>query len=134
MQRRRLFTCAVLCGAIAAPAAAWDIPDKFRDETDGQLDLSNYLLRHRGVLPIPVIVTEPAVGYGGGLALAYFSQSFDERAEASRAKGARIVPPDIALGFGMKTENGTWAGGAGYLGFWDEDRWRYMGAVGKANL
>jgi len=81
-----------------------------------------------------MVITEPAVGYGAGLALAYFSQSFEERANASRAAGEPIVPPDIAVGAGGKTENGTWALGAGYLGFWDHDRWRYSGAIGKAEL
>jgi hypothetical protein len=79
-------------------------------------------------------VTEPAVGYGGGLALAYFSQSFAERAEASRARGEPVQPPDIAIGMALGTENGTKAAGAAYFGFWDADRWRYLGAVGTAEL
>lgn len=126
---------AALAAAIAAcalPAAA--LPEKFLDEDDGQLDLSNYLLRLHGALPIPVIVTEPAVGYGGGLALAYFSQSFEEQARISRERGERVEPPDISILAGLKTENGTWAGGAAYAGFWDQDRWRYVGGLGKVQL
>jgi len=119
---------------VAVPLAHGEILEAFRDAEDGQLDMSDYLLRHRGVLPVPLIVTEPAIGYGGGVALAYFSQSFEERAEQSRARGERVAPPDIAVGLGIGTENGTWAGGAGYLGFWDQDRYRYMGAAGKAQL
>ena len=121
--------------AIAASTAAHGgLFDKFVDADDGRFDLSDYLLRHRGVLPIPLIVTEPAVGYGGGLALAYFSQSFEERAEESRRAGKPIQPPDIALGAGIATENGTWLAGAGYMGFWDSDRLRYLGAVGATEL
>ena len=45
-----------------------------------------------------------------------------------------MIPPDIAVGLGLKTENGTWALGAGYMGFWDHDRWRYIGGIGKAEL
>jgi len=101
------------CLACVLPAHA--LPEKFIDEQDGQLDLSNYLLRHRGVLPVPIIITEPAVGYGFGMAAVYFSQSFEERAEASRAAGEPVIPPDIAVGAGMKTENGTWALGARWL-------------------
>lgn len=118
--------------ACALPAAA--LPEKFVDAEDGQLDLSDYLLRYRGALPIPIIVTEPAVGYGGGLALAYFSQSFEEQARISRERGERVEPPDISILAGLKTENGTWAGGAAYAGFWDQDRWRYVGGVGKVQL
>ena len=122
----------LLALACALPAQA--VPEKFQDDEDGAFDLSNYLLRHRGVLPVPMVITEPAVGYGVGVALAYFSQSFADRAEASRAAGEPIIPPDIAVGAGAKTENGTWMLGAGYLGFWDHDRWRYTGALGKAEL
>ena len=38
---------------------------RFFDPQDGQLDLSYFLEDPRGFLPIPIIVTEPAVGYGG---------------------------------------------------------------------
>ena len=126
------FAALALAAAWAGPAFA--LPEMLRDPEDGQLDLSDYLLKHRGVLPIPILVTEPAVGYGGGLALAYFSQSFEERATASRAAGDPVVPPDISIGMGVKTENGTWAVGAAHMGFWDHDRWRYMGGIGKAEL
>ena len=118
---------------LAMPASAADA-SRFRDADDGALDLGDYLLRHRGVLPVPIIVTEPAVGYGGGVALAYFSQSFEESARASRERGEAVVPPDISIGVGLKTENGTWGGGAGHMGFWDQDRWRYLGFAGKAQL
>lgn len=117
-----------------AGAARADLPEKFRDPEDGSVDLSNYLLRHSGVLPVPIIVTEPAVGYGGGLALAYFSQSFEQRAEEARARGEAVTPPNITVGVGLKTENGTWAGGLGHMGFYDHDRWRYLGGLGKAEL
>ncbi|HYJ40391.1 MAG TPA: hypothetical protein VEW08_06350, partial [Steroidobacteraceae bacterium] len=41
---------------------------KFRDPDDGQIDLSRFLATPRRFMPIPLVVTEPAVGYGGGLA------------------------------------------------------------------
>ena len=127
-----LIAGALLCAQ--APSAAADWFDRFRDSNDGKFDLSDYLLRHRGVLPIPMVITEPAVGYGGGVALAYFSQSFEERAEASRARGEPVVPPDISLAAVLGTENGTWGAAAGHMGFWDGDRWRYVGAVATAEM
>src|SRR3954471_22081661 len=111
--------------AISLPCIA--VPEKFRDDDDGSFDMSDYLLRHRGVLPVPLVITEPAVGYGAGVALAYFSQSYEQRAEASRARGRGVTRPDITVGAAFKTENGTWAAGLGHMGFWDEDRWRYLG-------
>ena len=38
------------------------------DPRVGQFDLSYFLENPRGFLPIPTVVTEPAVGYGGGSA------------------------------------------------------------------
>jgi hypothetical protein len=35
---------------------------------------------------------------------------------------------------GLRTENGTWAAGAGHMGFYDHDRWRYLGFIGRAEL
>jgi hypothetical protein len=35
-------------------------------------DMSHYLLKQKGFLPIPIVVTEPAIGYGGGLAGIWF--------------------------------------------------------------
>ena len=135
MRRARPLALCVLVAAasLALPPARAEI-QRLRDADDGALDLSDYLLRHRGVLPVPIIVTEPAVGYGGGLAAVYFSQSFEERAEASRQRGEAVIPPDVSLLAGFKTENGTWGAAAGHMGFWDEGRWRYLGAVGKAEL
>lgn len=53
--------------------------DKFIDPKDGEFDASDWLLHQRGFLPVPIIVTEPAVGYGGGAALLFFHQSMDEK-------------------------------------------------------
>lgn len=38
------------------------------DVEDGMLDMSQYLAENRyGFLPVPLAITEPAIGYGGGL-------------------------------------------------------------------
>jgi hypothetical protein len=52
----------------------------------------------------------------------------------SRERGERVEPPDISVLAGLKTENGTWAGGGAYAGFWDGDRWRYIGGIGRTQL
>lgn len=129
--RLRVLAAAVLAASTAAHGGWFD---RFVDPTDGSFDLSDYLLRHRGVLPVPMVITEPAIGYGGGLALAYFSQSFEERAEESKRLGKPVTPPDISIAAGIATENGTWVAGAAHMGFWDEDRLRYVGGVGAAEL
>ncbi|HEY9115247.1 MAG TPA: hypothetical protein VIN10_11155, partial [Bacteroidales bacterium] len=42
-----------------------------RDSITGAIDISDLIYNARGFMPIPMIVTEPAVGYGGGLAILY---------------------------------------------------------------
>lgn len=53
--------------------AGW-LDENMIDPEDGKLDVSNYLASANGFLPVPIIITEPAVGYGLGAAIAYFHQ------------------------------------------------------------
>lgn len=105
----------------------------FFDPEDGMLDLSDFLLHHKGALPVPAIITEPAVGYGLGLGLAFFSESMAEAAQHARESGKGPAPPNITAIGGAYTENGTWAAGAAHFHTWGGDRIRYLGAVGKVN-
>ncbi|MBV8156899.1 MAG: BamA/TamA family outer membrane protein, partial [Dyella sp.] len=108
----------------------------FFDPEDGMLDMSDFLLNHKGALPVPTVITEPAVGYGFGLGLLFFSESMAEAAAEARASGKGPAPPNITAVGGAYTENGTWAAGAAHFHTWDGDRIRYLGAIGKvdANL
>jgi len=106
-----------------------------RDPQDGQLDMSEWLLNHRGALVVPIVITEPALGYGGGLALAFFQRPAGAAATRTTADGqTRFIAPNIYGAMAMKTANGSHAYGAGALLHFDEDRWRYKGAVGKASF
>src|SRR5687767_8674310 len=79
---------------------------KFRDPDDGQIDLSRFLATPRNFLPVPLIVTEPAVGYGGGLAGMFLRPRKDAGSEG-------FARPNISIVGGIATENGTWAAFAG---------------------
>ena len=105
----------------------------FFDPEDGMLDLSDFLLHHKGALPVPAIITEPAIGYGLGLGLAFFSESMAEAAQHARESGKGPAPPNITAIGGAYTENGTWAAGAAHFHTWGGDRIRYLVAVGKVN-
>ena len=59
---------AAVASDASQPDAKREGSARFFDPEDGQLDLSYFLENPRGFLPIPIIVTEPAVGYGGGVA------------------------------------------------------------------
>jgi hypothetical protein len=100
-------------------------------EESGALDLGNVLANH-GALPVPTVITEPAVGYGLGLALLFFSAPKTDATSDSEEKTE--APPNITGAGGFAT--GTHSYGYGLMHFhtWDDDRIRYFGAVGKVNL
>ena len=123
----------VLLAVTPARAACQKPGGLFRDPEDGRMDVSDWLLTKKGVLPIPILVTEPAVGYGGGLALAFFSQSL---AEGARANGGntQYSPPLIAAAAGIYTSDGSYAGGLALFYPFRQDQFRYLGALGGASL
>jgi hypothetical protein len=126
-----LWVIALLNVGTAAAAEQWT--DVFVDQEDGAFDASEWLLDKKGFLPVPFVITEPAVGYGGGLGLVFFRESIREKAEAGK-KGGYVTPPDIFGGAIAATENGTRAGAVGGLFTFQEDRWRYRGGVGSAHV
>jgi len=103
--------------------------ERMTDPQDGQFDLSYFLAHPRGFLPVPIIVTEPAVGYGGGLALMFLRP----RREASDEGWVR---PDMSAVGGLATVNGTWGGFAGDSSYWLGGRLHTTagGGTGRANL
>ena len=83
------------------------------DPEDGMLDMGQYLQDNPyGFLPVPVVITEPAVGYGGG----------------------RYTPPAISAFGGGGTQNGTWFVGGGHRHTWQDDHIRYLVAAGYADV
>lgn len=93
------------------------------DPQDGKLDMSDYLASAHGFLPIPIVITEPAIGYGLGLAVAYFHKP----TKVDPALHEKMAPPSVTVGFGAKTENGTYMLAAAHRGIWKKDRIRYLG-------
>jgi len=102
---------------------------RFLDPEDGQLDLSYFLENPRGFLPVPIIVTEPAVGYGGGAAGMFLRP----REEAGQEGWDR---PNISAVGAAATQNGTWGGLAGDASRWLDGRLRTQvgGGTGRINL
>ena len=99
----------------------------FISDEDGKFDISDFLLTKYGFMPMPIVITEPAVGYGGGLNLMFLHDSL-----ASSAK--RKSPPSISGVVAGGTENGTRFGAAYHLGFWKEDTIRTTSAIGAMDV
>ena len=53
-------------GQSAEPGAGATLRSRVTDPADGKIDLSRFLAKPRAFLPLPLVVTEPAVGYGLG--------------------------------------------------------------------
>jgi hypothetical protein len=111
--------------------------DQFIDPQDGKFDASHWLLEKKGFLPVPIIVTEPAVGYGAGAALLFFHakkaapapQKTENKISHNKDTQKPSLPPSISGVVGLGTENGTWAAGGFHFGSWKKDRIRYTGGV-----
>lgn len=97
---------------------------RFVDEKDGALDVSNFLAKKTGFLPVPMLITNPAVGYGGAMAVMFFHSSFEE------SKGY----PSITSVIGGGTENKTWMAGVFHMQSLWKKRIRYSGAVMYSNF
>ena len=97
------------------------------DPVDGQFDVSSFLERAHGFLPIPVIVTEPAVGYGGGI-VAMFVRP---RRQAGSEGYAR---PDISVLGAIATENGTRMAVAGDVSRWLDGRLKTLAGAAAGDI
>jgi hypothetical protein len=78
-------------------------------------------------VPLVSIITEPALGYGGILAAAYFIPK-------KTVSDTVFKMPDIAALAGGYTQNGSWFAGGGYAGFWKDDHIRYRGVLGYGDV
>lgn len=113
----------------------------FFDAIDGQLDIGEYLAENAyGFLPVPILITEPAVGYGGGFTGIFLHESDEQRekrkqlAAQSLDGGAQLLTPAITAVGGFATENGTWMGFIAHRRTWNEDSIRYLGGLGYGDI
>lgn len=102
----------------------------FIDSVDNALDVSNFLATRAGFLPVPMFITEPAVGYGLGMGLIFFHRTKEERETGQ----FRPMPIGMSVLGGLVTENGTWGALAAHQGSWRADKLRYVGALGWVNV
>ena len=82
-----------------------------KDTLDGKLDFSRYMVDAKGFLPIPLVITEPALGSFGFVIAPVFLTP-----KKNVPKNFGYVAPDITAGFGMYTANGSWALGGARIG------------------
>lgn len=127
LARRAVAIAAALSLSIAATPASADaggwFSKNFIDGEDGAFDVSEWLSKG-GFFPVPIIVTEPAVDNGLGLA-AVFIQGGDPAAN---------IPPDVTGAAGVVTGNDSKLAGVFHQGAYLGGDLRYLGALGAADV
>ena len=126
-----LLVATFAASAAAQAPAAPSVAERWREKTaelfdpaDGQFDVGPVLERASGFLPLPIIVTEPAVGFGGGIAAMFLRP----RRELGKEGYAR---PDLSLVGGVFTENGTRMAMVGDSTLWLDGRLKTtVGGIG----
>jgi hypothetical protein len=134
-----LLLCLSAASAQEAEAPAADEEEQgggfwsqFRDAEDGKLDMSEWLVENAyGFLPVPIIITEPAVDNGLGIAAVFFHEP-NERSE--NAADDVFLLPDVTAAAGAVTGNDSWFVGGGHFNSWRQDSRRYTGVVGYADI
>lgn len=99
----------------------------FKDPEDGHLDLSEFLDRPFGFVPVVSPITEPAVGYGATVALVFIKKIPSEA-------GQPPIRPNVGAVGGLATENGTRGGFAGYSSTVMNGKLRTLAALAKADI
>jgi hypothetical protein len=96
-------------------------------------------------LPLPIFLTEPAFGYGLGLALCYIHPhkegvhtevvpSLQTPQSVASGRHGQKAPPDITGVAGGYTDQETWFGAVGHSSSWRHDTIRYVGATAYTDV
>ncbi len=111
------------------------------DPLDGRFDASSFLAENAyGFLPIPIIITDPAVKGGLGLTGLFFHETEEEQAKRQEAMrnsenaALHLLPPSVSFVAAVGTGNKSYLGGGGHLGFFNEGRIRYLGFIGYGDI
>ena len=140
---RHPISCAVACASLlfASSALAESFWSQFKDPEDGRFDASRYLSENAyGFLPVPIIITDPAVDGGLGMVGLFFHETDEQREQRLDAlKNAEngvqyLLTPSVSAVAAAYTGNDSWFLGGGHLGFFKQGRIRYSGGGGYGDI
>src|SRR5690349_14215799 len=100
-----------------------------KDTLDGKFDFSGFLIDANGFIPVPFILTEPALG---GFGLAIVPMFITAKKKPAGYQG--YIAPDITAGFGMYTANKSWMLGGIRIGSIPAKGIKYRVGLGLADL
>jgi len=106
-----------------------------KDSLDGSFDLSDYIIEANGFVPVPIFVTEPALGgFGAGIVPVFIKR---KSPYVDTVKGRAVktpVAPDITGGLALYTANDTWVTALFRSGTFVKSRIKYLAGGGYANI
>jgi hypothetical protein len=116
-------------------ASAGGFVEDLIDPDDGWLDGSKFLLDYPyAVLPVPIVITEPAIGTGLGVAAVHFHDAREDTPDDELDSHGRTIPRSISAVALGATDNDTWFVGGGHFGFYRQGSIRYEGLAGYADV
>ena len=133
--KKSVYYFIICCSTYANSFAQTDTVAKpsgsiLKDTLDGKLDFSRFLIEDpKGFIPVPFIITEPALG-GFGLAVVPMFLTPKKRPPGYTG----YIPPDITAGIGMYTVNNSWLVGGIRIGSIPAKGIKYRAAVAVGDL
>jgi hypothetical protein len=135
---KKIITLILSCLCLSAANAQ---SNQFFDPLDGMLDLSQYLSDNAyGFLPVPIIITDPAVDGGLGVIGLFFHETEEEKASRLKAMrkadnaAAHLIPPSVSALAVAYTGNDSYFAGGGHMGFFNKGKIRYSGGGGYGDI
>lgn len=140
MLRTLTYTCllamTLLC-TLSSAAQKRSVRQMTRDSLDGAFDLSDYIIDAKGFVPVPYIITEPALGGFGFALIPVFIRKRPPYIDSVKG-GVKVtpVPPDITGALAVYTVNNSWMVGGFRSGTLIKSRIKYMigGGFGSINM
>lgn len=96
-----------------------EVPDLREEESRLKLQKGDFVI-------VPIPISDPTLGSGLVLGGAYFYPQTEAQ--------AAVQPASLTGVAGLYTSNDSYAFGVGQQNYWDEDRWRFSGALGYLNF
>jgi hypothetical protein len=106
-----------------------------KDTVDGKLDLSQYIIEANGFVPVPIVVTDKALGgFGGGLAPLFIKKNAPYLDSINGKLVVTPVAPDVTGGAFLYTLNNSWLAAAFRSGVIVKHRIKYSVGFGYMNM
>src|SRR4030095_13017646 len=121
-------------GGVAVMGQGLKKKPPLKDSLDGSFDLSDYIIDANAFVPVPIFITEPALGgFGVGIVPVFIKRN---PAYIDSVNGRVIktpVAPNITGGAAIYTANDTWVTALFRSGTFVKSRIKYLVGGGYAN-